>query len=262
MTAAQGRGTCWQRRGTSWRRRAGYGEAEPAGYLAEERAVAVAAQTDASVRLEVVYAAAASRARLIDLAQRTGLVVMSGGCPKRGVVAAPGPAGDVLAEHLDCPLLLVDGQEASAAAVVVGHEPAVVAGLDMVHAAEPVLLTAAAEAVARSVGLTLIHALDRNATLDPAALAEGWRRCRAALRSAHLPRGVPTGSSSARRPLSPRCSTGSVPATSSSSEPGGRGGGWAPHQQGPVCRGVVEAMPCDVMVVPPWRHGRPASWTW
>jgi nucleotide-binding universal stress UspA family protein len=236
---------------------AGYGEEEPAGYLTEERAVAVAAQTDASVRLEVVYAAAASHSQLVDLAQRTGLVVVRGGCAVHGAWPVAWPAGDVLAAHLDCPLLLVDGPDASAAAAVVGHEPAVVAGLDMVHAAEPVLLTAAAEAVARSVELTLIHALDRSATLDPAALAEGWRRCRAALRSAHLPRGVPN-----RLVVSQE-----APVTALLNRVGprdllvvgtGGGGGWAPHQQGPVCRGVVEAMPCDVMVVPPWRRGRPA----
>ena len=63
--------------------------------------------------------------------------------------------------------------------------------MDMVRASGPVLLTAAAEAVIRGVGLTLVHALDHGATLDPAALAEGWERCRASLRSADLPRGVP-----------------------------------------------------------------------
>ena len=155
-------------------------------------------------------------------------------------------------------MLFVDGHELSPAESVVGHEPAVVAGVDMVRASGPVLLTAAAEAVIRGVGLTLVHALDHGATLDPAALAEGWERCRASLRSADLPRGVPNRLvvsqeepvTALRNRVGPRdllvVGTG-----------GGEGeGGWARAQVGPVSRGLLAAMPCDVMLVPPWRRSK------
>ena len=142
--------------------------------------------------LEVVVAVEAPQAWLLDLAQRTGMVVMRGhgrlGPPMLSVGADAGEAPDVT---FDCPVLVVDGQDVTGPETVLAHEPAVVAGLDMVRGSEPVLLTAAAEAVSRSVGLTLVHALDRDSTLEPAALADGWRRCRAALHAAHLPRGVP-----------------------------------------------------------------------
>ena len=149
----------------------------------EERAVALASAADATVPLEVVVAVDAPPAWLLDLAQRTGLVVMRGhgrlGPPMLSAGDAAGQAPDVT---FDCPVLVVDGQDLTGPEAVLAHEPAVVAGLDMVRASEPVLLTAAAEAVSRGVGLTLVHALDRDTTLEPAALADGWRRCRAALR--------------------------------------------------------------------------------
>ena len=154
---------------------------------------------------------------------------------------------------------MVDGQEVPVPETVLRHEPAVVAGLDMVKGSELVLLTAAAEAVSRSVGLTLVHALDRDTTLDPAALADGWRRCRASLRAAHLPRGVPN-----RLVVSQE-----DPVVALLNRVGPRdllvvgAGGDRPVDgpepsvdlaRGPVSRGVLEALPCDVLVVPPWPH--------
>jgi nucleotide-binding universal stress UspA family protein len=160
---------------------------------------------------------------------------------------------------------VVDGQDLTGPETVLAHEPAVVAGLDMVRGSEPVLLTAAAEAVSRSVGLTLVHALDRDTALEPAALADGWRRCRAALHAAHLPRGVPNRlvvshedpvlallNRVGPRDLLVVGAGGERPAGGDSPA-----GGHEPPvdlARGPVSRGVIEAMPCDVLVVPPWPH--------
>ena len=238
----------------------------------EERAVALASAADAAVPLEVVVAVDAPQGWLLDLAQRTGLVVMRGhgrlGPPMLSAGATAGQAPDVT---FDCPVLVVDGQDLTGPETVLAHEPAVVAGLDMVRGSEPVLLTAAAEAVSRSVGLTLVHAIDRDTTLEPAALADGWRRCRAALHAAHLPRGVPNRLVVSQEDpvvallnrVGPRDllvvgAGGDRPAGGDPPAGGDRpaGGHERPVDlaRGPVSRGVLEAMPCDVLVVPPWSH--------
>jgi nucleotide-binding universal stress UspA family protein len=228
----------------------------------EERAVALASAADATVPLEVVVAVEAPQAWLLDLAQRTGVVVMRGhgrlGPPMLSVRADAGEAPDVT---FDCPVLVVDGQDVTGPETVLAHEPAVVAGLDMVRGSEAVLLTAAAEAVSRSVGLTLVHALDRDSTLEPAALAEGWRRCRAALHAAHLPRGVPNRLVVSQEDpvvallnrVGPRDLL-VVGIGAGGDQPAAGHGQPVDLARGPVSRGVLEAMPCDVLVVPPWPH--------
>jgi nucleotide-binding universal stress UspA family protein len=239
----------------------------------EERAVALASAADATVPLEVVVAVDAPQAWLLDLAQRTDLVVMRGhgrlGRPMLWAAAAAGQAPDVT---FDCPVLVVDGQDVTGPETVLAHEPAVVAGLDMVRGSEPVLLTAAAEAVSRSVGLTLVHALGRDATLEPATLADGWRRCRAALHAAHLPRGVPNRLVVSQEDpvvallnrVGPRDllvvgaggdrPAGGDPPAGGHAQPAGGHEQPVDLARGPVSRGVLEAMPCDVLVVPPWPH--------
>jgi nucleotide-binding universal stress UspA family protein len=252
-----------------------------------EQAVASAVATNPSVPLEVVHANAASSAQLAELARRTSLVVMGAARHQDGDVWPACPPGDALAGQLDCPVLFVDRHEPSAAESVVGHEPAVVAGVDMVRASEQVLLTAAAEAVIRGVGLTLVHALDHGATLDPGALAQGWERCRASLRSADLPRGVPNRLvvsqeepvAALRNRVGPRdllvVGTGgdegdgdgdgagggdgsdggrAIGGGNDGGRASGGGGGWARAHLGPVTRGLLAAMPCDVMLVPPWQR--------
>ena len=244
----------------------------PVRHPVAEQAVASAVATNPSVPLEVLHASAASRAQLADLARRTSLVVMGAAGHEDAGVWPSGSVGDALAGHLDRPVLFVDGHELSPAETVVGHEPAVVAGIDMVGACEPVLLTAAAEAVIRGVGLTVVHALDYGATLDPGALADGWARCRTSLRSADLPRGVPNRLvvsqeepvAALRNRVGPRdllvVGTGGTRGDGRSEGDGGRtddqGWGWARAHVGPVSRGLLAAMPCDVMLVPPWPRSR------
>jgi nucleotide-binding universal stress UspA family protein len=197
---------------------------------------------------------------LLDLAQHTGLVVMRGhgrlGPPMLSAGDGAGQAPDVT---FDCPVLVVDGQDLTGPEAVLAHEPAVVAGLDMVKGSEPVLLTAAAEAVSRSVGLTLVYALDRDTTLEPAALADGWRRCRAALHAAHLPRGVPNRLVVSREDpvlaLMNRVGPRDLLVVGAGGDrPAGGHERPVDLARGPVSRGVLEAMPCDVLVVPPWPH--------
>ena len=238
----------------------------PARHAVAEQAVASAVATNPSVPLEVFHAGAASHAQLVDLARRTSLVVMGAARHEGAGVWPSGSVGDALAGHLDCPVLFVDGHELSPAESAVGHEPAVVAGIDMVRASEPVLLTAAAEAVIRGVGLTLVHALDHGATLDPGALAEGWERCRASLRSADLPRGVPNRLvvsqeepvAALRNRVGPRDLL--VVGTGGNSDDGGKSGDgrwvWTRAHVGPVSRGLLAATPCDVMLVPPWPRSK------
>jgi nucleotide-binding universal stress UspA family protein len=236
----------------------------PARHPVAEQAVASAVATNPSVPLEVLHAGSASRAQLVDLARRTSLVVRGAARHEDAGVWPSGSVGDALAGHLNCPALFVDGHELSPAESVVGHEPAVVAGIDMVRASEPVLLTAAAEAVIRGVGLTLVHALHRGAPLDPGALAQGWERCRTSLRSADLPRGVPNRLvvsqeepvAALRNRVGPRdllvVGTGGNRGDGGSE---GDGGGSRAHV-GPVSRGLLAAMPCDVMLVPPWPRSK------
>ena len=49
-------------------------------------------------------------------------------------VGRPGRSATRPAGHLDCPVLVVDGQDVAWPESVLAHEPAVVAGLDMVGA--------------------------------------------------------------------------------------------------------------------------------
>jgi hypothetical protein len=211
------------------------------------------------VPLEVVVVAEAPHAWLLDLAQRTGLVVMSGRGrlgPSMLSAATTGGPTDVT---FDCPVLVVDGGDVPVPETVLAHEPAVVAGLDMVRGSDPVLLTAAAEAVSRSVGLTLVHALDRDVTFEPAALADGWRRCRAVLHAAHLPRGVPnrlvvTQEDPVVALLNRVGQRDLLVVGVGGDRPAGGHGQSVDLARGPVSHGVLEAMPCDVLVVPPWPH--------
>ena len=176
----------------------------PARHPVAEQAVASAVATNPSVPLEVLHAGAASRAQLVDLARRTSLVVMGAARHEDAGVWPSGSIGDALAGHLDCPVLFVDGHELSPAESVVGHEPAVVAG----HRHGPGLRAGAVDRRGRGglrgVGLTLVHALDRDATLDPAALAEGWVAAGRPCGRPTCRAGCPTVWSSARRTRSPR----------------------------------------------------------
>ena len=102
----------------------------------EERAVALASAADATVPLEVVARRTPRRRGCSTLrSARPGRDERSRGASvRRG--CGRGPPGGGAGVTFDCPVLVVDGQEVPVPETVLAHEPAVVAGLDMVKGSE------------------------------------------------------------------------------------------------------------------------------
>ncbi|MHB8274905.1 MAG: universal stress protein [Dermatophilaceae bacterium] len=120
--------------------------------------------------------------------------------------------------------------------------------MDIHGAVDAVLAVAVAEALIRDLPLVVVHALPRGKVADRAAIGEGWRKCREALREAHLPAGVPNRLVITQDDPVPallhRVGQADVLVV------GTRGHGrLAGLVAGSVSRAILDKMTCDVMVV-------------
>ena len=105
--------------------------------------------------------------------------------------------------------------------------------------------------------MVVVHALPRGKDADRAAIGEGWRKCREALREAHLPTGVPNRLVITQDDPVPallhRVGHADVLVVGTHSR-----GRLAGLVAGSVSRAILDKMSCDVMVVQPDVNGSEA----
>jgi nucleotide-binding universal stress UspA family protein len=204
--------------------------------------------TDPSVATHVVAVAGHDAAELARLARGAGLLVLGGHGGRGQLAFSLGSTSAELARVFRCPFLLPHDR-ASRVKEPLDRHPAVVVGLDDLRRAAPILAVAVAEAAVRHAELVAVHAVRSEAAADDDALRDGWRAARAATglngRAGLASRLVVT-----REPAVQALVTRVLP--DDLMVVGTRGEGrLAGLIAGSVCRGVLDAMPCDVMVVPP-----------
>jgi len=109
---------------------------------------------------------------------------------------------------------------------------------------------AAAEALIRDLPLVVVHALPRGKDADRAAIGEGWRKCREALREARLPPGVPNRLVITQDDPVPALlhRVGNADVLVVGTHGRGRLAGLV---AGSVSRAILDKMSCDVLVVQP-----------
>lgn len=213
---------------------------------AEGRAIADRATALALTPGTEVLVCPAEDPRLAEVARRADVLVVGRyGARGTGAFAQGSTSADLL-RLVDCPVL-VPGPESGPPPR--GREPAVVAGVDRTDAAYDVAAVAATAAHLRGWPLALLQAIDHTTDDAPHAAADVWRRLATALETARAP-GSPA----------PRATVevgDPVPALASHVRPGDllvvgtRGGGrLAGLVPGSVARGLLDLMPCDLLVVP------------
>lgn len=227
-------------------------EAEAAQHAqtAVDRAMARVVATDPDVAVQTVFVKDFDSPELAGVARQAGLLVLGRRGAGGRVAFSLGSTSAELARRFHCPMLVVHDQDRPSESDQVGHGSAVVAGMDTGGGADFVLSVAVTEAVTRDLPLVVVHALRRGNDVDRAVIEEGWRKCRAALREAGLPVGVPN-----RLVIT---QDDPVPALLHRVGPGDllvvgtRGQGrLAGLITGSVSREILDKMTCDVMVVQP-----------
>ena len=227
-------------------------EAEAAQYAqtAVDRAMARVVATDPKVAVQTVFVKDFDSPELAGVARQAGLLVLGRRGAGGRAAFSLGSTSAELARRFHCPMLVVHDRDRPSESDQVGHGSAVVAGMDTGGGADVVLMVAVTEAVTRDLPLVVVHALRRGNDVDRAVIEEGWRKCRAALRAAGLPVGVPN-----RLVIT---QDDPVPALLHRVGPGDllvvgtRGQGrLAGLITGSVSREILDKMTCDVMVVQP-----------
>lgn len=227
-------------------------EAESAqiAHEAADRALALVVATDPAVAVQAVFVKDLDSPELAGVARRAGLLVLGQRGDGGQVTFSLGSTSAELARRFHCPMLVVHAQVRPGESDQVGQDAAVFAGIDTSHGADAVLSVALTEAVIRDLPLVVVHGVQRADPVDRAVVAEGWRRCRAALRQACLPAGIPS-----RLVIT---QADPVPALLHRVGPrdllvvGTRGRAClAGLITGSVSREVLDKMTCDVLVVQP-----------
>jgi len=221
----------------------------------------------ADVTARAVVAASAASPALDPLAQRASVLVL-GRHGARGIgIFTMGSLSEALARRLGCPVLVagptgtprrvLNGLPNAAEVAARGRRhPVVVVGLDASPSADAVLQVAVGQAQARGWPLTVVHSVGRSDAELHVEASVIWERHADLLLAQRDP-----DHSLARVVVD---LDDPVPALLSHAGPrdllvvGTRGEGrLAGLIAGSVARGVLDAMPCDVLVVP--RHLTPAA---
>jgi nucleotide-binding universal stress UspA family protein len=168
-------------------------EAESAqqAQAAADGAMASALATDRSVAVRIAIVHETDSLEVDDMARQTGLLVLGGRGDGGQMTFSLGSTSAELGRRFHCPILVVHDQGRPVERRQFGPDSVVVVGMDFTAAVDAVLAVAAAEALIRGLSLVVVHALPRGKDADRAAIGEGWRKCREALREAHVPPGVP-----------------------------------------------------------------------
>jgi nucleotide-binding universal stress UspA family protein len=227
-------------------------EAESAqqAQAAADCAMASALATDRSVAVRIAIVHEADSLELDDMARHTGLLVLGGRGDGGQLTFSVGSTSAELGRRFHCPILVVHDQGRPVERRQFGPESVVVVGMDFTAAVDAVLAVAAAEALIRGLPLVVVHALPRGKDADRAAIGDGWRKCREALREAHLPAGVPNRLViTADDPVPALLNrVGKADVLVVGTHGYGRLAGLV---AGSVSRAILDKMTCDVMVVQP-----------
>lgn len=227
-------------------------EAESAqqAQAAADCAMASALATDRSVTVRIAIVHEADSLELDDMARHTGLLVLGGRGDGGQLTFSLGSTSAELGRRFHCPILVVHDQGQPVERRQFGPEAVVVVGMDFFAAVDAVLAVAAAEALIRGLPLVVVHALPRGKDADRAAIGEGWRKCREALREAHFPPGVPNRLVVTQDDPVPALlhRVGHADVLVVGTHGRGRLAGLV---AGSVSRAVLDKMTCDVMVVQP-----------
>jgi nucleotide-binding universal stress UspA family protein len=217
---------------------------------AADYALASAIATDRSVAVRTAIVHEADSLELDDMARHTGLLVLGGRGDGGQLTFSLGSTSAELGRRFHCPILVVHDQGRPVERRQFGPDSVVVVGMDFTAAVDAVLAVAAAEALIRDLPLVVVHALPRGKDADRAAIGEGWRKCREALREAHLPAGVPNRLViTADDPVPALLNrVGKADVLVVGTHGYGRLAGLV---AGSVSRAILDKMTCDVMVVQP-----------
>lgn len=226
-------------------------EAESAqqAQAAADSAMASALTTDRSVAVRIAIVHEADSLELDDMARHTGLLVLGGRGDGGQLTFSLGSTSAELGRRFHCPILVVHDQGQPVERRQLGPD-SVVVGMDLTAAVDAVLAVAAAEALIRDLPLVVVHALPCGKDADRAAIGEGWRKCREALREAHLPPGVPNRLVITKDDPVPALlhRVGHADVLVVGTHGRGRLAGLV---AGSVSRALLDKMTCDVMVVQP-----------
>jgi nucleotide-binding universal stress UspA family protein len=205
--------------------------------------------TDPSVPTEVVAVTGHDTPELAEVARSAGLLVLGGHGGRGQLAFSVGSTSAELARVFHCPFLLPHDR-ATRVKDPLDRHPAVLVGLDDLGRAAPILALAAAEAALRHAELVAVHAVRSLQTVDDEVLQAAWQSARAAARMTGPPSGVTSRLVVTQEPAVHALVTRALP--DDLLVVGTRGEGrLAGLIAGSVCRGVLDVMPCDVMVVPP-----------
>jgi len=227
-------------------------EAESAqqAQAAADCAMASALATDRSVTVRIAIVHEADSLELDDMARHSGLLVLGGRGDGGQLTFSQGSTSAELGRRFHCPILVVHDQSRPSERRRFGPDSVVVVGMDFTAAVDAVLAVAAAEALIRDLPLVVVHALPRGKDADRAAVGEGWRKCREALREAHLPPGVPNRLVITQDDPVPALlhRVGHADVLVVGTHGRGRLAGLV---AGSVSRAILDKMSCDVLVVQP-----------
>jgi len=224
---------------------------------AADRALGRAVATDPAVVVRTAVVQVIDSLELDEVVRQAGLLVL--GRRGDGGLAAfsMGSTSAELGRRFRCPLLVVHDQGRQSQRRQFGPERAVVVGMDIHGVADDVLAVAVTEAVIRNLPLVVVHALPRGKDADRAAIGEGWRQCREALRGAQVPAGVPNRlvitSDDPVPALLHRVGQADLLVVGTHGH-----GRLAGLIAGSVSRAILDKMTCDVMVVQPGVHASEA----
>lgn len=240
----------------SWVARA-EAESTQGAQAAADRARARAVATDPAVVVETAIVQRIDSLELDEVAREAGLLVL--GRRGDGGLAAfsVGSTSAELGRRFRCPMLVVHDELGQRQRPQFGPERAVVVGMDTHGVGDDVLAVAVTEAVLRDLPLVVVHALPRGKDADRAAIGQGWRRCREALKGAHVPAGVPNRlvitSDDPVHALLHRVGQADLLVVGTHGH-----GRLAGQIAGSVSRAILDKMTCDVLLVQPGVHGSEA----
>lgn len=226
-------------------------EARQSAQVVAERAQWLARHTDAWVSTQLVLARDIEDPALRVLGAQAALLVVGAQGAGGQVAFSLGTTSAELARLFSCPLLVAGSTRPPSPDL--GRTPAVVVGLGAEGPTEDLVAIAAHEASLRGAGVIVVHATRGPDTPGgPAPQAELdrlWDAVSAVFREprwADVPHRVVTSHEEPAEALVEHTEPGDLLVI------GTRGGGrLAGLVTGSVCRAVLDAMPCDVLVVPP-----------
>ena len=219
-----------------------------------ERALTQVVAIAPTLPTRVVIAPELTAAEVAEVAREAELLVLGRHGVHGQLAFSLGSTSAELVRMFSCPVLVAT--DAPEVPLPEGSEdPVVVVGLDARKECARIFTIAAQEAATRGARLVAVHALPPGRGQARADLAAGWRHVHDVMRSVALPPGVPSRLVITRddpvTALLLRARSGDLLVVGTKA-----GGRLAGLVAGSVSRGVLDGMPCDVLVVPP---GRPVT---